>query len=79
MKRTGHTGRGHRGVETATRRSEPPTATRYGVILAAVFVAAGVLLLALSAFGRGWPFLLGGIDFIVIGGVLYWAMRSAPR
>ena len=55
-------------------------ATRYGLVMAAVFGAVGVLLLALSAAGRGWPYFLGGIDFLAIAAVLAWALRSGfPR
>jgi hypothetical protein len=51
--------------------------TLYGSVLAAVFLGVGALFLVLAAFGRGWPFLLGAIDFLVIGAVLYWvATRS---
>jgi hypothetical protein len=44
--------------------------------MAAIFGAVGVLLLALSAAGRGWPYLLGGIDFVAIAAVLAWALRN---
>ena len=54
-------------------------ADRYGRVLAALFAAVGVLLLALSAAGRGWSFLLGAIDFLVIAAVLVWALRESRR
>jgi hypothetical protein len=57
-------------------------ANRYGLVMAALFGAVGVLLLALSVAGRGWPYLLGGIDFLAIAAVLAWALRNgwpSPR
>jgi hypothetical protein len=54
-------------------------ADRYGRVLAALFAAVGILLLALAATGRGWSFLLGAIDFLVIAAVLAWALRDSRR
>jgi hypothetical protein len=36
----------------------------------------GALLLGLAVAGRGWPYLLGALDFLVIGAVLAWALRG---
>jgi hypothetical protein len=54
-------------------------ADRYGRLLAGLFAAIGVLLLALAAGGRGWSFLLGAVDFLVIAAVLAWALRESRR
>jgi hypothetical protein len=60
-------------------QSDLTLSDRYGVGLAGLFAAVGALLLVLSAAGRGWPFLLGGIDFLVVAAVLYWSLRSPLR
>jgi hypothetical protein len=51
-------------------------ANRYGLVLAALFGLVGLLLLVLAAIGRGWSFLLGAVDFLVIAAVLAWALRE---
>jgi hypothetical protein len=58
-------------------QAELAPALRAGKALAVIFLAVGVLLLALAAVGRGLPYLLGAIDFVVIGAILYWVAR--PR
>ena len=55
---------------------EVQAARRLATLLALLFLAVGVLLLALAAAGRGVPYLLGALDFLVIGGVLYWVGRG---
>ncbi len=59
--------------------SDVSQAVRFGTILALLFLALGLLLIVLALFGRGWSYLLGGIDFLAIGGVLSWALRHRPR
>jgi hypothetical protein len=61
-------------------RADPDVAAaqRYGTFLALIFGLVGLLLLVLSAAGRGWPYLLGAVDFLVIAVVLAWALRRRP-
>ena len=77
-------GSGRRGQRGGGRPppSDPDVAAanRYGLVLAALFGLVGVLLLVLAATGRGWSFLLGALDFLVIAAVLAWALRDGrPR
>lgn len=73
--------RARRDAHRAPPPRDPPAdqaeapAVRYGILLAWAFVAIGVLLLALGALGRGWPHLLGALDFVALGTVLLWAVR----
>ncbi|MFN2432518.1 MAG: hypothetical protein ABR599_06830 [Gemmatimonadota bacterium] len=52
---------------------------RVGTWVSFAFLAVAALLLALSAAGRGMPYLLGGLDFLVLGVVLLWAVRHPAR
>jgi len=58
--------------------SHVETASRYGLVLAAVMAAVGLLLLFLAVAGRGWPYLLGAVDFLAVAAVLAWALRGKP-
>lgn len=56
--------------------AQAETAATYGTLLSGVLGVVGLLLLGLWIAGRGLPYLLGAVDFLVVAGVLAWAVHG---